>query len=232
VVGHKKSFVTMQILFWRVQNTSVEGQALHSVACALEEPCLALADPSLIFSAAHNHAESIYNTLILMWNCKVNGTFVYPCKRMAHMLTILGRTIVTFCQQALNPPGKPTFWDMSPPHMRASLRSVLDLLHLWEGQLLRQLMQDWVSGVQSISKHAWEGPPFVDKPLLHFLQRIEDLKGLIDLQAELKSAVGVEQESAVDAAFQPLQCATSFQVRMSACTFRPSSMQMDALRIA
>ena len=201
---------TVQIQVWR-SNQSAKDSAVADAICALEAPCKAFEDPHLSFSAAHNHVDAIYSAILSLWEVKADGEFAYPEVRMAHLLRLVGQMLVRFCQQAVSPASEP-FWAQHQRQIRSDLQSVCDLLHLWQDQQLRQLMKDWLPGPESISQHGWDAAPFHDSLVDAFLSRIEEIKRLMALKAELHAALGDEHSAAVNSVFAPVCKDHAFQV--------------------
>lgn len=211
----------LQVDTWRSDSSAV-GRAVLEGISAIEAPCRAFDDPQLPFSAAQNSADAIYSALLSLWETSVDGEFVFPAPRMTQLLQLIGKMLVSFCQRSLLSTDVP-FWQQPAAKARADLQAVCDLLQLWQGQQLRQLMKDWVPGAESISKHAWQGAPFQDAHVEHFLSRADEIQRLVALQSELKAAVGSEQAAAVDSIFARIRSPKSFQVRCSPPDLTPQS---------
>jgi hypothetical protein len=202
----------LQVLFWQDQSSSSHGRAVFDIIQPLNALCqnLAVSVPSL--TAAHQDVDSIHSTLIQLWDCQVDGHFTYPQPRMEHLLALIGRALVSFCQRALSSPEAGAFWERDSASMRSDLAAALELLRLWHGRV-QQLMRDWIPGVESISQHAWQGLLAADTPLQLFVDRLEQIRGLVELRSELLASVQPGEEGGVRDAFASLHDINCLQAR-------------------
>lgn len=203
----------VQVAVWEdQQGSSPAGAAILDAITPLAEPCRQLASTALPLASALSQIDDAYHALCGLWECQHSGKHAYPQYRMEHLLRLIGRSVITCCQRALSSPAGGTFWEQSPVATRNSLAEALDALHLWTRHV-NQLMRDWTPGPECISAHAWQGPPQDDAVLKKFMERLDSIRALLELQCELAAVVGTNQRSAVDAAFAPLQDVDCLQVR-------------------
>jgi hypothetical protein len=198
--GQSIVLITLQILFWQESTaTSTAARAVAPIISTLEDPCRQLASTNTSLNAVEGHLDSIYTTLLALWEAQADSRFVYPEIRMAHLLRMIGASLRTLCVASLRQ-GSASPWQRSGPQLRVDAHEVLTLLH-WTHGRVRQLMLDWCPGPAAISRHAWSGPPFVDQDCAALARRVEEACAVVELEGEMAAALGADRVAAVTEAF-------------------------------